>query len=1010
MQIMEKINRSLALCGLLAAFGLGSCLTTTNELDLNKEISLDMQIGPGGLSIPLGSLDTLFLDSLIKIDGDDSMLKKLDDGTFGISMEGTVDTVKVEIEPLSISIDPPSIDPITTSFDTPKKDDLKMNIPSDSILETLEISSVDLSGMNGKFNKIALTYDTRETAPIPVNYAGIPVNKQSIDVPTQNQNISFAYTLPADVERLNTIYFGEDGSTTGQKITLDVDLGGIYSVLDNPLVRIKSLDVTFPGNFELAEDEQLGNYIKNGSINVSGNVLSISMSEGQYIETLQGDSKILPLTFYLVSADFSGEGHSIDYSGKISYSLTLEVSGTSKGTGVLYVYVSLDENLQIADFSVDTRAKQMVLPSDALTSSFKVGGLGGMKRINYIDFDVEQSVIKFFISDFDIAPFTFDESSYIKLVFSNDFEFDKTVDFQGKARWTYDVDHENILLVDPSRAKGNDVTLHVKRLNMYKDVDKTSGSISMSNDVEYSSSITVAPKTGLNKAGLSALHSQNITFKVSGDLFVDDADFTIDEITTSLNSSTKINVEKGGIDKSLEAIKRIDIDDNNPAGVTMNLKFEGVPDQIDELRIADMTITLPDFIKMRYSGNDAGTYIDRDGSIVINRVVTESELSSSGNGLTISGFFIDRLEFDTLLVLDDGWLRLLNQQVTITGEATVPESNLGLAGLDNITVTPSVIFNTITVKSAYGKVNPEIDEVHESVDLSLGDDNDFFQNENNTLSLSDPQIVINLTSSVTLPIDIDLSLSSYDSKGNYIGREIKPDMGTIHLQKCDSLEENRKTTLVIYKNDRPVSATQEDTLFVRMSRLSELMSTIPDKIEFNLDAGVNQDVNHFVDLTRPLYVSGDYSVSIPLSFDSLFIEYSDTIKDLSEDLEEIADKIDATELKIVADIESTIPLGVELSATAYDKRGMEMDDIKISPCLIKAGSDTITESEMILDVDIKNGKRLADLDMIIFTAACRSGEGSSSIRDGQWLWIKKLRIQLPQGLKVDLTDSMKDKK
>ena len=1003
---MEKINRSLALCGLLAAFGLGSCLTTTNELDLNKEISLDMQIGPGGLSIPLGSLDTLFLDSLIKIDGDDSMLKKLDDGTFGIAMDGTVDTVKVEIEPLSISIDPPSIDPITTSFDTPKKDDLKLNIPSDSILETLEISSVDLSGMNGKFNRIALTH---ETTRIPVSYAGIPINKQSINVPTQNQNISFGYTLPADVERLNTIYFGEEGSTTGQKITLDVDLGGIYSVLDNPQIRIASLNVTFPDNFELAKDNQLGNYIKSGSINVSDNVFSITMSDGQYIETLQGDSKILPLSFYIVSADFSNEGHTIEYSRQISYSLTLEVSGTSKGSGSLYVYVSLDEGLQIADFSVDTRAKQMALPSDSITSSFRVGGLGGMKRINDIVFNDEQSIIKFSISDFDIAPFSFDENSYIQLIFSDDFEFDKTVDFQGKARWTQNVNHENILFVDPTKAKGSDVTLHVKKLTMNKDVDKTSGSISMSNNVEYSSSITVAPKTGLNKAGLSALHSQDIKFKVSGNLIVDDADFTIDEITTSLNSSTKINVEKGGIDKSLVAIKRIDIDDNNPAGVTMNLKFEGVPDQIDELRIADMTIKLPGFIKMRYSGNDAGTYIDRDGSIVINRVVTDSELSSNGNGLTISGFFIDRLEFDTLLVLDDGWLRLLNQQVEITGDATVPESNLGLAGLDNIKVTPTVTFNTITVKSAYGKVDPEIDEVHESVDLSLGDDNDFFQNENNTLSLSDPQIVINLTSSITLPIDIDLSLSSYDSKGNYIGREIGPDMGTIHLQKCDSLEENRTTTLVIYKNDRPVSESQ-DTMFVRMSRLSELMSTIPDKIEFNLNAGINQDVNHFVDLTRPLYVSGDYSVSIPLSFDSLFIEYSDTIKDLSEDLEDIADKVDATELKIVADIESTIPLGVELSATAYDKRGIEMDDITISPCLIKAGSDTITESEMVLDVDIKNGKRLADLDMIIFTAACRSGEGSSSIRDGQWLWIKKMRILLPQGLKVDLTDSMKDNK
>ena len=66
---MKKVNRSLTLCALVAAFCLGSCLTMTNELDLDKEISLDMQIGPGGLSIPLGSLSRIYLDSLIKIDG-----------------------------------------------------------------------------------------------------------------------------------------------------------------------------------------------------------------------------------------------------------------------------------------------------------------------------------------------------------------------------------------------------------------------------------------------------------------------------------------------------------------------------------------------------------------------------------------------------------------------------------------------------------------------------------------------------------------------------------------------------------------------------------------------------------------------------------------------------------------------------------------------------------------------------------------------------------------------------
>ena len=66
---MERTKSTLALCACVAAaFLLGSCLTTTNELDLNKELSLDMKIGAGqnGISIPLGSLSKIYLDSLIK--------------------------------------------------------------------------------------------------------------------------------------------------------------------------------------------------------------------------------------------------------------------------------------------------------------------------------------------------------------------------------------------------------------------------------------------------------------------------------------------------------------------------------------------------------------------------------------------------------------------------------------------------------------------------------------------------------------------------------------------------------------------------------------------------------------------------------------------------------------------------------------------------------------------------------------------------------------------------------
>ena len=119
--------------------------------------------------------------------------------------------------------------------------------------------------------------------------------------------------------------------------------------------------------------------------------------------------------------------------------------------------------------------------------------------------------------------------------------------------------------------------------------------------------------------------------------------------------------------------------------------------------------------------------------------------------------------------------------------------------------------------------------------------------------------------------------------------------------------------------------------------------------------------------------------------------------------------IDDASLQILADVESTIPLGISLNAKAYDKNWREVSGITISPFEIKAGSDSITKSVMELGFDVKKGS-LTNLESIVLTIACKSGEGSSSIRKGQWLELKKLRLRLPRGIKVDMTDSKKDDK
>ena len=79
----------MALCVGTTAFIMASCIQMTDELDLNKEISLDMEIGHGGLSIPIGSLSKIYLDSLIKTDGDESVLDTIEGGVYGITIDGT---------------------------------------------------------------------------------------------------------------------------------------------------------------------------------------------------------------------------------------------------------------------------------------------------------------------------------------------------------------------------------------------------------------------------------------------------------------------------------------------------------------------------------------------------------------------------------------------------------------------------------------------------------------------------------------------------------------------------------------------------------------------------------------------------------------------------------------------------------------------------------------------------------------------------------------------------------
>jgi len=1005
---MDKIKRSWTLCGIIIALCLGSCISRTDELDLNKGVRLDMQIGPGGLYIPLGSLDTLFLDSLIKIDGDNSILDTLDGGLFGFRMKDTIDDVKVEIDSVKIKIDDPDIDPLTTSFEQPEVKDV--NIYSTDY-SRIKIQKVDLSDINlPSFSK------AKTVGPYPITGTGAAIPEMPVEVEPQQMTCEFEYEFPEDVERLDKIWFGATKySRGGQKLTLNIDFKEVYNALTSPQIRISDLRITFPDNFTLAKDAGLDTYIPSEYVSIVGSEFRIQMTS-EYVTGLKKSNNYkLPVTFYVVNAGFSSyTAGSIDFDDNVTYSVTMSIGGQAGHSDTSFrVSVDMASSLKMADVDARTKQKAVDFAKDTITSSCEVTGLAGITRVDTIVFDADNSLLYLSIGNLDIGGFQLEDYTKLKLTFlENKLTFDQTYCRNENNVVAGHWQTGSVVLLDADKSIGHTVALKAQKLLVEQDVDPEEASIEIVSDVEISSDdpgdkVYVKASNDITLYDLNKLEDKILRDTVNGDFVIERSVVETGEKVTNFDDTTNISIG-APVDKSLVYINRIDF---QPAAMHMTLDFDDVPNGVDTLYFSQFIINMPDYLRVYYKYNpndfryDKRVSVRDSNDIVINGALDHNELHNTG--FIVEGLVIKSMQFAERLYTQNDSIVLDDQNVFINGDVTVKNAKINDSELKDIIVTPRVSFDSIKVNLVHGLVDPEIERTTEEVALDMGDA-DFFKNDNNHLSLSDPKITIDLTSSVTVPMVLSLKLTSVDSKNEEIGS----DSADIYLDPCGLKQDSITTKLIICKKE-PRNADNEDGVkYVVMHNLSSIMERIPDKILFDLEPRADQKVEHHVDLTRALAMHGTYDVSIPLAFDSLYIEYSDTIKDLGESLGDVADYIDAADLHIVADVESTIPLGVVMKAKGYDKNGNYLPNIEIDSCYIAAGSDTVTVSTMKLGMNVHkvgNKSGLSNLDYIVFTAACQSGSESSSIRKGQFLWLKKVRLEIPEGIKVDLTDDKKKK-
>lgn len=1074
-----------------------SCITQSDELDLNKEIRLDMKIAPNGLKFPLGGLEKIYLDSLIKVD-EGSIISKTDDGLYGISMSDSIDPIVIDFDNISFEVTPPEMNPVTTSFDEPTPESIEIQRQTNSIalsVEPIDINSINdaLPAIKQRENNEQLIIEglpTELTVPVSVTkiVAGHPVNIEheekvqtppiqpngtfedfdvtvhidtlielpggiterlvfdetvtvegdnykvprvvtDVVIPTTTVDCGFVYDgFPTDVERINTIYFGDMNAINpvGQLINFNIDLSDVDVMFIDPYYRVKQLNITFPDDMYIVPDP---NYELQRYVVVSDNQFTLSMpdTDSLFVNLLSNrlvdptKPTSLPVSFYLNRLELNrgvdeGETSRMTFDGEMNFSMLFEIKGQPYlvGEKALDMSMGLDEQLEMNDISVDTKRKQIEIDSDKILSSIDVAGLESITEIREIEFDVNQSSINLSMSDVELGRVSFDDNGgefYIDL--PQEFNFAPYCENEiGEQAGVWDGYVKNRLKLYSSKALGHTTILRVESIDLTGKsiVDEA---LSFDAEISYGGDIWVASATNMRLDDVNSLSNKQVEINVDGSLAIENAVVVTDVIRSEVNSLSKISIDEV-VDEALLMVKELTLSESS--AIDVNLKFSGVPSAIESIRFEKLKVEFPKFIALKYRGND--TRVTAQGNtLIINGNVTAAELDDASSGFLIEDIQLERFYFDTPLYTKkvDGENRLVltEQEVKISGNVCVDKVVVESEDLTDIVVTPSVTFAPIQVLSLTGKVSPAIDPISESVSLGLGDELSFLQSDENRLLLDNPQIMVSLKTNFAIPILLDMTLGSKSSDGSVISEDIRPDNGVVRIAPTDRDGTTKTTVLLFHRNELPAPVS-DDTINVRISNLSELMTTIPDLVDFNFVAMTDTSVVeeselHYADLTKDFEIECAYNVSVPLSFDDIELVYTDTIDVNIEDIAEYLLPDDSTIVRFTAKIENALPLGVELTVIPCNENGEELDGMELLSKDIASGNGgvaTISDYELVLEAA---NSRLSQMKSLLLRIKVKSGEGADDIalKGTQYIHLYDMQMELVGGLSLDLSNIMK---
>lgn len=398
--------------------------------------------------------------------------------------------------------------------------------------------------------------------------------------------------------------------------------------------------------------------------------------------------------------------------------------------------------------------------------------------------------------------------------------------------------------------------------------------------------------------------------------------------------------EYNGTDAAVKDLKSAEVADE--IELKINLTLGGLSSAIATIDKA--TLTLPGYLEIsQVTGNGNGVPMVNGSKITVENVSTSRNLQ-----LTIKAKKLDFENQDAYGKVDIG----NNGSIKMDGYFDLGiEANVTRVPTSALTIGANVNVNDITLKSATGIFDPEIN-ISSLGDVSVTGVPDFLSEDGVRADLDNPQIILSIKNDMDAAAKVSAKVISTKNDQNLAIVQL-PEMNV-----CKTTVAPVTKICICRHKTAELTAQYGAANVYEVSNLATLINQhIPDYVQITdveTKADLSQEMT--IEFGRYYKVVPSYEIYAPLAFaEDAVIEYADDFDGWNDDLDDL-ELSEGTYVRLTADAQNLVPATLIVEATPLGVGGTDISnliEVNVKKGTVKASADGVTAVNSPLEIELR---------------------------------------------------------